>query len=463
MRQPSATRGPDLRSRRSGAEAGGLRAVQAEMLSAPDGPVWAAPPRAQRDPASPNTPTVRTLLRHPAMWSFIATTAFVEFCRGALFVSLLPAYLTDHQRGLGITVADLGLVISAQYLADTLFKTPTGWLVDRFGPWRVQLPFLSLAALAVYLLPRAHHLTSVILLALLFGCGTSVNWPAVLSGSVQLAGMGARASATSLVFLAWLAGGGPGPVLINFLIGNGYHTAFALLAVVITGAPLTALLGLTGVLRRRADAVWTQSKAPPSETVGDILANLRTAAWLIPGMFVQMLALGMILPILVPFSRDHLHLASSAEYGLLLLAGGAVTVVCLLPMGRVVDRMGSKVPLVVGFALAAAAVVLLGLGDLGGGVLYRVLLLGFSYALILPAWNGLQVGQIDEERRGVLLGLFMAIEGLGIASGSAAGGALYTMNFRAPFLATAAILVAIGLFYLVVPNERFHARKAEGA
>lgn len=445
MREPSVARAPRLRPRRTGIG----RALRVTGGRSPT--------------TGPPAPGVQALLRHPAMWGFIVTTACVEFCRGALFVSLLPAYLTDRHAGLGINVADLGLVISGQYLADTLFKTPAGWLVDRFGPWRVQLPFLTLAALAVYLLPRTHHIGTLVLLGLLFGCGTSPNWPAVLSGSVHLGGMRARASATSIVFLAWLAGGGPGPVVINFLIGNGYHTAFTLLAIVITGAPLAALLGVGGVLRRAGDAPWVPEATSLRQTLGDIVANLRSASWLIPGMFVQMLALGMILPILVPFTRDHLHLASQAEYGLLLLAGGAVTVACLLPMGRLVDRMGSKAPLVAGFALAAVAVVLLALGNRGGGVLYRVMLLGFSYALILPAWNGLQVGQIDADRRGVLLGLFMAIEGLGIASGSAAGGALYTWNFHAPFFATATILVAIATFYLVVPNARFHPRREDTA
>jgi DHA1 family multidrug resistance protein-like MFS transporter len=407
--------------------------------------------------------TVRELLRRPAIWGFVCTTACLEFCRGALFVSLLPAYLTDPRAGIGLDVADLGVVIAGQYLADTVFKVPAGWLVDRFGPWRVQLPLLSLAALAVYLLPRAHHLGLLLLLGLLFGCGASVNWPAVLAGSVHLGGMRSRASATSIVFTAWLAGGGPGPVLINFLLGGGYHTAFTLLAVVITGAPLAALLGVLGVLRRPDDPPWDPAATPPRETLADIAANLRAAAWLLPGMFVQMLALGMILPVLVPFARVHLHLASQAEYGLLLLAGGAVTVVFLVPMGRLVDRTGSKAPLVVGFALAAAALVLLAFSRRGQGLLWCVLALGFAYALVLPAWNGLTVGQIDADRRGVLLGLFMAIEGLGIAAGSAAGGALYGVHFRAPFFATAAILAGVAAFYLLVPAERFRARRGEEA
>ncbi len=395
---------------------------------------------------------MRHLLRHPEMWGFIATTACVEFARGALFLSLLPAYLTQ---GLSMSVATLGLVISAQYLADTVFKIPTGWLVDRFGPWRVLAPFLSLSAVAVYLLPRVHASLAFMLLGVLFGVGSSANWPAVLSGSVEIGGMERRASATSIVFLAWLAGGGLGPVLVNFLIGRGFHTAFLVAAAVVTGAPVAALLGLR---RLRAGRHPATRPAESPDSPGAVLDGIRRAGWLIPGMFVQMLALGILLPVLVPFARQHLHL-TPPQYGFMLLAGGTVTVLCLLPMGRVVDRLGSKLLLVGGFMMAAAAVVLLALARDASGLLWRTALLGLSYAIILPAWNGLTVGKIDAGRRGLLLGVFMAIEGLGIAVGPILGGALYTWHVQAPFFVTGAILAVIAVFYALVANRHFHAQE----
>ena len=404
---------------------------------------------------------VRDLLARPQMWGFLATTACVEFCRGALFISLLPAFLTQ---GLGLSVADLGIVISAQYLSDTAFKIPAGWLVDRFGPWRVLLPFLAAATCAVFLLPHAHSVLDFIALGVLFGCGTSANWPAVLAGGVHLGGLNSRARTSSLTFLAWLAGGGLGPVLINFLVGRGFTTAFHVLDVVILGAPLAAGLGLTGLLHRPGDPAWTP---PPPQRAGgraSVAEHLRRTAWLLPGMFIQMLALGMVLPVMVPFARAHLHL-SQPQYGLMLLGGGAVTVLCLLPLGRVVDRWGALIKpfLVGGFAAAGCAVALIVFGHGEGGLLWRVSLLGLSYAIILPAWNGLTVGKIDAERRGLLLGVFMAIEGLGQAIGPAVGGALYQHDFRLPFLLTGGILVAIAVFYLSMPARRFRPRGSDAA
>jgi DHA1 family multidrug resistance protein-like MFS transporter len=401
---------------------------------------------------------VGELLRRPEMWGYVATTASLEFCRGALFLSLLPAYLPAR---LGLSVAAVGLVVSLQYLADTLFKIPAGWLVDRWGPWRTLLPFVCLAALAVFLMPSARGLGAFLALAALFGFGTSANWPAVLTGSVHLAGLGSRASATSVTFLAWLAGGGVGPVLINFLLGHGWRLPFAVLEGVAAVAPAAALLGGTGMLRRPGDRPWRRSaRAAPRATLAEVVGELRRVVWLLPGMYVQMVALGILIPILVPFARHVLHLTPE-RYGLLLLAGGSVTVLCLVPVGRLVDRIGSKALLVAGFALAAAAVVLLARGG-PTGVLWRAALLGFSYALILPAWNGLTVGKTEERRRGLLLGVFMAIEGVGEATGPVIGGWLYTMGYAIPFYAVAGVLLGMAAFYGSVPARRFRALGEDG-
>lgn len=413
-------------------------------------------PPARSAPSGGEPGAIRWLLGHGEMWGFIATTACVEFTRGALFISLLPAYLTQ---GLSMSVAVLGVVVSVQYLADTLLKIPTGWLVDRFGTWRVLAPMLSLTAVAVYLLPRAHGELAFVLLAILFGAGSSANWPAVLSGSVQLGGMENRASASSTVFLAWLAGGGLGPVLINFLVTRDFHAAFLLVGIVATGAPVAAFAGLLHALRTRRP-IPRPAEAPRAPAA--VLATVRRTAWLIPGMFVQMLALGIVLPVMVPFARQVLHLSQS-QYGLMLLAGGAVTVLCLIPLGRVVDRVGSKALLVAGFLLAAVAVLLLAMAHGEGDLLWRAALLGFAYALILPAWNGLTVGKIESEQRGLLLGVFMAIEGLGIALGPLIGGALYTWRVRAPFVTCGAILAAIAIFYAMVAADHFHAREGADA
>jgi processive 1,2-diacylglycerol beta-glucosyltransferase len=387
-------------------------------------------------------------LRNRAAWGFLLAIATAEFARGALFITLLPTYLPRH----GLSAVDVGLVLSGQYLADLVFKIPSGWLEDRFGPWPVLVPSLTLAAMAVFLLPHLSSPGALLADAVAFGAGLSPNWPAAMSWMPRLAPPEAKASATGLIFIAWLGGGGLGPVLITFISSSySFHFAFRLLAVVMAVAPLVTLAGLTGLLGRVTTAVG-QVHLPGRETVANLARQLHQVRRLLPGMFVQTFSLGLILPVLAPFVRFHLGL-SQTQYGLVLLCGGGVAVLCLLPFGRLADSYGFRPFLVSGFWLAGAAGFLIPFLP-ASGVFWDAAVLGLSYAMILPSWNGLLIASVPDEQRGLFLGVFMAVEGLGLAVGPVLGGLLWsTLGTRAPFLVTSGLLLMMGFVYLARRTE----------
>ncbi|HVB11029.1 MAG TPA: MFS transporter [Bacillota bacterium] len=383
---------------------------------------------------------------------YMVAIASIEFARGAMFISLLPAYLPER---VGIPTAMVGIIVSVQYLADGLLRSPAGWLVDRFGAWVVLAPALSVAAAAAVLLPRIHSFLPLLLVAVLFGAGTSPNWPAAISGSVRASGLKGRAAGMSLVFMAWIGGGGLGPVLVNFLINHGYRLAFRVAAGVALLAPIVAIARLlTLPADQRVQRQDPAAAAAASGSVGQFWRHLWHIRALLPGMFVQTLALGMLVPILVPFAKQDLGL-SQPQFGLLMVAGGAVTVALLLPMGRLADHYGFRIFLVVGFALAGISAHFVGRAAPGFAVLPVVLVLGASYATILPAWNGVMAGAVPEQVRATFMGLFMTVEGLGLAIGPALGGALWTLfGHRSPFDAASLVLVAMAAIYTFIPVER---------
>ncbi|MGD8401326.1 MAG: hypothetical protein PVH64_10420, partial [Bacillota bacterium] len=66
-------------------------------------------------------------------WGFLVVVALVEFVKMGLIMMLLPSMFV----GLDYSRIMLGWVMSANLLADNLFKSATGWFVDRKGPWLV--------------------------------------------------------------------------------------------------------------------------------------------------------------------------------------------------------------------------------------------------------------------------------------------------------------------------------------
>jgi DHA1 family multidrug resistance protein-like MFS transporter len=387
-------------------------------------------------------------LSHMAL--YMVAIASVEFARGAMFISLLPAFLPER---VGIPTAMVGFIVSGQYLADGLLRSPAGWLVDRYGAWAVLAPALSLAAGSAVLLPRIHSFWPLLLVAVLFGAGTSPNWPAAISGSVRASGLKGRAAGMSLVFMAWLGGGGLGPVLVNFLINRSYHLAFRVAGGVALLGPAVAIARLATLPADRRVA-RQEDGVGPAAPVGRFWRHLWRIRALLPGMFVQTLSLGILLPVLVPFAKEELGL-TQPQFGVLMVVGGAVTVALLLPMGRLADRYGFRPFLVCGFALAGISAHFVGRSHAGLHVLPLVLLLGASYATILPAWNGVMAGAVPEQVRATFMGLFMTVEGLGLAVGPAIGGAIWTLlGHRAPFDASSLVLVAMAAIYTFIPVER---------
>lgn len=377
-----------------------------------------------------------------SQWGLIGILAAAEFSRTALVVALLPAYATGP---LGMPLGLVGFMISGHYLVDTIFRTPMGWLVDRFGPRLTLTLGVLVEAVALVGAARTHNAAWLALWVAALGVGTAAHWPAVVTGTNRLTDARYRSSMMGLVYAGWIAGSGLGPITINFVVGTlgSDRIAFDILvAMELVALALTALLTDARLWEVKGGGV------PLVSWMG--LKRLWPLRAVIPGMFVQTLVLGELLPVLEPLTHQVLRL-TQWEYAVLLLGSGALTVLLLVPMGRLADHLGLKVPLVGGFWLAGLALVgvalirdfwwLIGVGGA----------LGLAYALILPAWNAFLARLIPVEQEGLLWGAFMTVEGLGMAVGPVVGAHLFEWAVPAPFFLATLVLLVMGVFYWRYP------------
>ena len=84
-----------------------------------------------------------------AMFAAFAFAYFFSALLRAVTATLAPAFSAE----LGLSAGDLGLLAGAYFLGFALMQLPLGRALDRFGPRRVLLVFLSLAVLACDLRP----------------------------------------------------------------------------------------------------------------------------------------------------------------------------------------------------------------------------------------------------------------------------------------------------------------------
>ncbi|MBX6396291.1 MAG: MFS transporter, partial [Alicyclobacillaceae bacterium] len=162
----------------------------------------------------------------------------------------------------------------------------------------------------------------------------------------------------------------------------------------------------------------------------------------------------MLVPILPGFATKHVGLTYT-QYSYVLLAGGVCAVLGLIPMGRLSDRRGKKWFLVFGFGIFAFALYALTLGgNLYTSILWAMVL-GLSYAAVLPVWNAILSYQVPDGQRGLGWGIFSSVEGIGVMIGPVLGGWIADLYGETiTILFSAALLGGIAVFYLLLPFSR---------
>src|SRR4051812_25154763 len=95
-----------------------------------------------------------------------------------LFILALPPIFIVLQRDLEVGATQLGVLIAAANLTTMVCQTPTGFLVDRFGPARILVIGHSLMAVSVGLLGLWPNYGWLLALMVFVGLGNAVYHPA---------------------------------------------------------------------------------------------------------------------------------------------------------------------------------------------------------------------------------------------------------------------------------------------
>ena len=388
------------------------------------------------------------------MRSLLLLLFLTEFARGAFFYTFLPIWIVND---LSVSITIAGLTVSAQYLSETLFKTIAGWEFDRLGG-RILIGGLFLSLLSLLIIKLWPVPAVLIGGGALFGFGFSPVWLGVIS-RVAPAGIPNRASRISMVFSSWMAGAGGGMVSINFFMSKSHDLIYWL---IVTSWALS--LPVAWFAAANKSNLPEPAAKDPQGFLNALkkMSSSNLTRLLIPGMFLQTLAAGLLLPVLPIFAQKSL-LLSHSQYGILLLIGGAATVISLLPMGYLADRLALKALLATGFGASSLMLILLTYCHGFKESICAAVLLGFSYAMVLPAWNSLLARIVPPESQATGWGVFATIEGLGITFGPALGAFVAgRIGLNATLIMSACVLLIAAFFYLLCPFEKMLVNKQQG-
>ncbi|MBD8499903.1 MFS transporter [Paenibacillus arenosi] len=370
----------------------------------------------------------------------------VEFVRGATVLSFIPIF---GEKELGITLGIIGTAITAHYLTDTVLKIFIGYLLDRFSSKLIVICGLLISLGGIGLFHWGSNPWIFILASAIYGVGMSPVWLVCLTkvNTEQ------RAAQMGFLYTIWLVGMGAGPVVLNVVLDYTPHLAYALLL----GLTFIAL-ALSFFLPRGRNNGESATPVPFKEQFAVLRERLSAMKPLLPGMILQTLGASMLVPILPKFAEQFLSL-SSGQYSLLLLIGGGCTVIGLVPMGKWSDRVGRKPFLIVGFAIFGLTLASLSMKP---GVLMAyalAVILGISYAAVLPAWNALLALYVPPAQKGLGWSLLSTVENIGVLIGPVVGGLIAeAFSVSAVIWFSAGLFSIIAIVYWLFPSRWFAER-----
>lgn len=392
----------------------------------------------------------------------------VEFVKGALMITFLPVYLNNV---LGVSALVIGWTLAVQYLGDNILRTPIGWVMDQIGYRASMLSGVLIAFAAIAIIATASSYFWIMIACAMLGIGTAPLWPCVITATTEVAGEKSRGMIMSVVYIAWLSGVGLGPFTITFFLGQQHHYGAAFRFLIGSMALVVILafflpsqkkqLQLKSTDGKSGQAVHSKKIKPKGNrwqrTLNYFIAvrhSLTMSQLMLPAMFAQTFALGLLTPILALYFLSELGVSGN-QFRYFLLAGGACTVLFMIPVGKLVDRWGTKWFLNSGFLLSSLMLLIFSFTRSLPLMYLIVILLGTGYALIIPAWNALIASAIPPERRGAVWGFFLTIEGLGTTIGPIVSGKMWDdLGHHAPFVASGSVLFALLLVHLYISRQR---------
>lgn len=326
--------------------------------------------------------------------------------------------LSVHAHSLGANHSAIGAIISAFAAAQLLTQIPMGRLSDRIGRVYLVVFGFGLMAVAATLYHFATSPAQFVVLQALAGVGAGCLWPplmAMLTDNIDPAERGRMMGMFNTVFFL---GVGMGP-----LIGGFIASAFGQDAVfnAWTGvASLGALLCFVTIKESSKDKRAAAANARASAAADAPLIKPGLWSTFAAGCVVR--ARGGVCTsfnnALLPLYAVALFDATPAMIGSIIFIHGIGLAFFNIPGGMMSDRVGRRLPALVGSLVATAGVLWYSAATGYWALFAAVGLAGAGAAFSTPAVAALTADVCDPRRRGEAFGYFLTSFNLGMVLGA---------------------------------------------
>lgn len=380
------------------------------------------------------------------MVKILPITIFIITFLGFIDTFMLLPIIEWYAEELGANLATAGLIIGIYSIINTPVNIAFGRAVDKFGrkmPLTIGLAWEALNMFSYSLCKIPRHL---LIVRALHGASGGIIGPSTMSLMANISPknrkgrmMGLYGSSIGLAVLLGFAGSG---VIVRFL---GIFPVFYTGSIMLTAG---FLLALFITFTRKVDRSNTVNVR--SSFIVDFFKLIRkkelAASYF--GVFAYFFSFGSLIILMPPYLRK--FGMGTFEFALLLTIFSIIFVILQFPCGIITDRIGRKLPIILGLLLATVTFSLIPIFGSFIALTLMMVLYSVGFSFLFPSASAFITEQVAPEHRGVGTGIFHSMLTVGAATGSPVMGYIgELLGVEAAFRVTVTVII-LGLLIAAI-------------
>jgi MFS family permease len=379
------------------------------------------------------------------------------------FASELPAtYFGLYVLGLGATETILGVIGLSQFLALASMQFPGGYLADKYGrKWLISTMTFGVA-LSFILYAIAPSWPFVLLGIVLMSIFNSTYQPALNAMISDSLPSERRGMGFSIVSLIASVSTTPSPAVAGLLraqfgLIEGMRIAYGIVVAMFLGAACLRFFKLKetvqSTIKPRLNEIFHSYPTAMKESFAVWKKVPREMLYLFLSFSIITFGFAATNLFLVVYATKVL-LIDEVAWAFLIAIIPVTTIVLALPVGKFVDKIRRKIPLITAMLMFGLAIGVFVYGDLSR-VVITLILFGAGQVMLNASFGALQTDLTPREQRGKVNGFVNFANYIFMAAGSFLGGYLYEhVSPQTPFLLAMATVLPSVLLTLVLVKEK---------
>lgn len=376
------------------------------------------------------------------------------------FAMELPGtYYSQFILELGGTEFIVGVISFSSFITLALVQFPGGYLADKHGRrWLVSTMTYGVAlSYLFYAVAPSWHM---ILIGAVITSLCLIYQPALMAMIADSLPSERRGMGYSIIMLITNVATTPAPLVAGLLILKyDFVTAMRIgyiIVVILFLIAATLRIKLKETLKDPEKISFNDffnsypSALKESVKVWSVVPS--SMLYLFVAMILGTFSSGMIQPFFVVYALNVLKI-EKFDWSLILTSLFISMIILSLPAGKLIDKVGRKIPLLASYLLSVPAALFFVYGDLLK-LFVALPMLGLAQVLLMSSFSSLQADFVPREQRGKVTGFTNFFNNIFMALGSLVGGFLYYFVLpQLPFLIMLSFLVPQFLLTLFLVHE----------